>query len=492
MIVNPIIEFVKRFRRTALLQEGNEQSDGQLLDRFVTGQDAVALETLVRRHAPMVWGVCRRTLAHHAAEDAFQATFLVLVRKAASIRSRDQLANWLYGVAYRTVLKSRQTAAKRYSREKQVQTMPEPKTQPHEGPFRPEFGALMDQELSRLPEKYRIAIVLCDLEGKSHRDVAQQLRIKEGTVGSRLTRGRAILARRLTRHVVGVSATAVAAVLSQQAASGTVPDALLSNTIKATTILAAGHTVSAGLLSAGAVPLAERVLRTMMGSRLKILAAALLPVALITLGGVLVMQSLRQDGPPNGLFQARKDWPTKGQELMLLAGHTGPVLAVAIHPKGKMLVSAGVDGLRIWSLPGGQPLAGPARDTGPVNGLAFSPDGKLLAQACGNGVVKLLDVATMQQKSELKGHIGAVLTVAFHPNGGQLASGGADGTIKLWTVNGSESSITCKRPAWMRGPVRVVTFSGQPADLHPNFRGLPPMLAAAGGADKGRAGWLGL
>jgi RNA polymerase sigma factor (sigma-70 family) len=477
MIIKPLIELVHRVRRTALLQEGEEQSDGQLLERFLRGRDDAALETLVRRHAPMVWGVCRRALARPAdAEDAFQATFLVFLRKAASIRSRELLANWLYRVAYKTARKARQRNALRYSREKQVQAMPEPPTEPHNDRFGPELWAVLDQELSRLSEKYRIAVVLCVLEGKSHREVAQQLGIAEGTVGSRLARGRALLARRLSRHGVGGPATSLA-VLSQQTATGAGPDALLSNTIKATIILAAGQTVTTGLLSAGAVLLAKGVLRTMMAARL---AAVLLTVALITLGGGLVTHSLGQVTPPTGPT-AGKDRPTKGQELMLLEGHTGPVLAVAISPDGKVLASAGGDGLRTWALPGCEPLTTPARDAFSVNGLAFSPDGKLLALACDGGVVKLLDVATMHETGDLKGHIGAVLTVAFSLDGGRLASGGADGTVKLWTVNGAGDPITCKKTAWMRGPVRGVAFSMEPR-----------MLAAAGGADKGRAGWTGL
>jgi RNA polymerase sigma factor (sigma-70 family) len=313
MIINPIIEFIGDLRRAALLQEATEQSDGQLLERFVSGQDDVALETLVRRHAMMVWGVCRRALARQDdAEDAFQATFLVLFRKAASIRSRDLLANWLYRVAYQTARKARQRNAIRDSREKQVETMPEPQTEPHNDAFGPELWAFVYQELSRLPEKYRIAIVLCDLEGQSQRDVAQQLRIAEGTVGSRLARGRAILAQRLTRHGVGVSATSVAAVWSQQAASGAVPEALLSNTIKATTLLAAGETVTAGLLSPETFPLTEGVLHAMAGAKRKAARVVLLLAALALGGGTTAYlirpnQPSRPEQPPEPPKVSRTD-----------------------------------------------------------------------------------------------------------------------------------------------------------------------------------------
>src|SRR6516162_4494931 len=177
---NPILEFLGIFRRTALLRESHEQSDGQLLERFVGG-DGVALETLVRRHAPMVWGVCRRNLARpDDAEDAFQATFLVLLRKAETIWPRERLANWLYGVAYKTACKARQTAAKRCAREKQVETMPEPPAEPSDDTFTAELLGHLDRELSGLPEKYRTAIVLCELQGRTLREAAQQLRVEVG------------------------------------------------------------------------------------------------------------------------------------------------------------------------------------------------------------------------------------------------------------------------------------------------------------------------
>ena len=164
---------VQHLRRAVLWGDGAGLSDGQLLDHFIERRDEAAFETLVRRHGPMVLGVCRRLLRNnHDADDAFQATFLVLVRKAASVAPKEMVGNWLYGVAYQTALKGRAVAARRRSRERQVTVMPELPTDPG----RPggqvdwqELRSVLDQELSRLPNKYRVPFVLCDLEGKSYK-----------------------------------------------------------------------------------------------------------------------------------------------------------------------------------------------------------------------------------------------------------------------------------------------------------------------------------
>jgi RNA polymerase sigma factor (sigma-70 family) len=317
MTANPIRTIVEILRGKALLLEGKEQSDGQLLERFLRDRDRLALETLVHRHAPMVWGVCRRTLARpDDAEDAFQATFLVLLRKAGSIWPREQLANWLYGVAYKTACKARQTAAKRYAREKQVETMPEAPTEPSDDVFVPELLVHLDKELNGLPEKYRTAVVLCALEGKSLRDVALQLRLPPGTVASRLARGRQMLAQRLTRPGGTVPATAVAAVLTEQAASAAVPAGLLSKTIQVVGQLATGETVADGLLSAGACALAESVLRSVTTAKKKTVVVWLLLATFVLGGGVAAYHSLASqpnpaEPPPDPPPQTLKPIPVK-------------------------------------------------------------------------------------------------------------------------------------------------------------------------------------
>jgi RNA polymerase sigma factor (sigma-70 family) len=292
MAANPLVHCLEYLRRS-VLRPGAEQIDGQLLEAFIKGRDSQALETLVRRHAPMVWGVCRRTLSHHHdAEDAFQATFLVLVRKAASIRSRELLANWLHGVAHKTACKARQMAAKRSVREKQVSVMPEPQTEAHDPVFGRELRALLDEELNRLPKKYRIAILLCDLAGRNRAEVARQLRLPEGTVGSRLSRGRALLAKRLARRGVTVSATALATVLGQQAASAAVPAALLAATIKAVTLFVAGEVTVAGVISGQVSALTDGVLKAIVLAKRQAAAVMLLMAALVLSGGLLTYHNL--------------------------------------------------------------------------------------------------------------------------------------------------------------------------------------------------------
>ncbi|MFO0966703.1 MAG: sigma-70 family RNA polymerase sigma factor [Gemmataceae bacterium] len=268
-------DFLQRLRSTVLLRYGAGRSDGQLLDDYVNRRDEAALADLVRRHGPMVWGVCRRILRnYHHAEDAFQATFLVLVRRAASIASRELLANWLYGVAHQTALKARSLAVRRGTRERQATPMPEPAVE-EQGRV-PDLEPLLDRELSRLPEKYRAVIVLCHLEGMTRKQAARRLGVPEGTIASRLTTARTMLTKRLARH--GPAASSLApALLSRNAASAAVPAGVVSGTIKAATLVAAGEAT----LSAHVVALVEGVLKAMLLNKVK--TSALLVVAPILL-----------------------------------------------------------------------------------------------------------------------------------------------------------------------------------------------------------------
>jgi RNA polymerase sigma factor (sigma-70 family) len=257
--------------RATLHQDETGLTDGQLLESYLHRREEAAFAALVRRHGPMVWGVCRRVVGNHQdAEDAFQATFLVLVRKAASVVS---VANWLYGVAHQTALKARAMTARRQAREKQMDAVPEPALEQAERDD--PLQALLDQELSRLPDKYRAVIVLCDLQGKTRKEAARHFHVPEGTVASRLATARTMLAKRLTRSGLAMSGGTLATLLSQHAASASVPASVASTTIQAATLFAAGEATVAGALSLQAVALAEGVLRTMLLTKLKIVTALL-------------------------------------------------------------------------------------------------------------------------------------------------------------------------------------------------------------------------
>lgn len=272
---------IEHLRQVVLPRDGTELSDGELLGCFIERRDDAAIAALVERHGTMVWGVCRRLLNHHDAEDAFQATFLVLVRKAASIAPREMVGNWLYGVAHQTSLQARRTAARRRTREVQVTAMPD--TGVAQQDLWADVQPLLDQELSRLPDIYRVVIVLCDLEGRTRKEVARQLGCPEGTVGGRLARARTMLAKRLSQRGVVLASGALAAVLAQNTASAYPPTLVASNTISAASSFASGP-ASAGSVSAPVAALTERVLKAMLISKLKVIVAVVLLLGFIAVG----------------------------------------------------------------------------------------------------------------------------------------------------------------------------------------------------------------
>ncbi len=272
---------IQHLRRAMLRKDGAELTDAQLLQDYLSRRDEAALAAIVGRHGPMVWSVCRRVLSnYHDAEDAFQATFLVLVRRAASIASPELLANWLYGVAHQTARKARATVAKRKGRERQVAQMPEPAVV--EQHLRNDLLPLLDQELSRLPDSYRVVIVLCDLEGKTRKEAARHLGLPEGTIASRLARARALLAKRITQRGITLSGGALAAILWQNVASAGIPALVASNTIKVANLLAAGQTTTA-LISGKVAALTEGVLQVMFLNKLRSATCVLLMLATIGL-----------------------------------------------------------------------------------------------------------------------------------------------------------------------------------------------------------------
>jgi RNA polymerase sigma factor (sigma-70 family) len=268
-------------RSAALVQHGGGPTDGQLLESYLTRQDQAAFEVLLRRHGPMVLGVCQRVLSNSAdVEDAFQATFAVFVRKAASIVPRERVGNWLYGVAYRTALEARSANARRRAKErKMARSSAQSEDAIHE------THALLDHELARLSDKYRVPVVLCELEGRSRKEVAHQLGIPEGTLSSRLAAARKLLAKRLAGNGLTAPGMALALLLP---AIPSVPPTLFHSTLQAAAAAAAGPAVLWGN-SPSVAALALGVLKTMFISKLYRSLAFAAFLALMFAGSTLLL-----------------------------------------------------------------------------------------------------------------------------------------------------------------------------------------------------------
>lgn len=289
---------VLRYLRTIAGGAGTgEVTDADLLARFVTRRDEASFELLLWRHGTMVLHLCRDvTRDAHAAEDAFQATFLALVRKAASIRDGVSLGAWLYRVAYRVALKARGQAAKRSERETagvDVAMLPAVAGLSDHAELR-EVRPAVHEEVQRLPAKYRTLIVLCYIQGLTHEEAARQLGCPKGTVAGRLARARDLLRKRLLRRGVALSIALSAVAVAPASACANLPGALVQSTFRAALKIAAGQTL-VGLVSPQVIALTEGVIHAMFWSKMKLLAAALLALGLVG-GGVGLLAAGREAG----------------------------------------------------------------------------------------------------------------------------------------------------------------------------------------------------
>jgi RNA polymerase sigma factor (sigma-70 family) len=284
--------------------------DRLLLDRFVTARDEAAFAEIVRRHGPMVLGVCRRLLRDaHEAEDAFQATFLVLVHKAGAIGRPESLAPWLHGVAYRVAARARHFAHLR-AREREATAMPS--GDPSVDLIWRDLREVLDQELGRMGHKYRDPLVLVYLERKTTEETAQLLGCPKGTVLSRLARGRDRLRDRLVRRGVTLSVWTMVMVLVEKAAPGALPAMLGEGAIKAAALTAAGQAAS-GAIPATVAALTKGVLRSMLLSKLKVVAAVVLAVSVAAAVVVVGARQALADKPA----AAKKEKDQKDEEKIL-------------------------------------------------------------------------------------------------------------------------------------------------------------------------------
>jgi RNA polymerase sigma factor (sigma-70 family) len=278
--LNSVVESIRK----AASRE--DASDAELMERYFARREDVAFESLVRQHASLVFGVCLRILGNpHDAEDAFQAVFLVLARKGGSITARNRLGNWLYGVAYRTAVHARQLRSRQRARERPMHAGNEVAVAATDDLS--ELLPYLDEALHRLPEKYRSAVVLCELEGRSRKSAAEQLGIPEGTLSSRLAKARQLLARRLKRHAPLVSAATVATLLAEKSQA-----AVCARLLEAAA--AVPKTPTAEVLA-----LAEKVMQIMLLAKVKKVVLALVAAPLLAWAGAWAVMPVLGWGQTN-------------------------------------------------------------------------------------------------------------------------------------------------------------------------------------------------
>jgi RNA polymerase sigma factor (sigma-70 family) len=437
MATSPLASVIHYLHRS--LDSGSaSRSDSDLLARFTIDRDPEAFAELVKRYEAMVMNVCRRLLGNGAdADDAFQATFFILARKARSIRNRDSVGSWLHGVAHRL---SQQMLSKMSTRmrceekmRQAAQIMPSAEDPVRLAGLR-ELSVILDDELRKLPTGCRAALVACHLEGLSTVEAAHQLGVAASTLKSRLQRGRDLLRHRLQRRGIDLSVAALTAVLAGQCRAGATPS-LVHVTVQAALSVAAPGT---GSVATRAASLATDAFRTGAAGKASLAACAALVFALVGLG-IGLLKSVPAGAAANGLAGASKDvaLSNQGERQARLDRLGDPlprgaimrlgtarlrqplgVTAIAFAADGKQLVSAGNHRIRVWDSATGKEV----RQLEAINimGLAVSPVGGVMASAQNNNV-QVSDLATGKPKLNL--HTPG-FAVAISPDGRVLATGG--------------------------------------------------------------------
>jgi RNA polymerase sigma factor (sigma-70 family) len=478
---------LRHLRKLSAEHGADDLSDGELVERYVANRDEAAFTAFVRRHGPLVWCVCLDGLKHEQdAEDAFQATFLVLARRAAAIRKQASVASWLHGVAYRVALRARVEAARRPAPECEGPTMSQ--MDPLAEATRREQREILHDELNRLAEKYRAPLVLCYLEGKTQDEAARQLAWSKRTFCRRLGQARGLLQMRLQRRGLAWSAVFAVGALAQPAPSAVLPVGLVLATVRAVQAFATRSAV--GGASTKAAALAENVLRAAAAALLK--AWAVLAVVwggLVAGTGLLAYRAWvggNPDAGPPG--RAPAEWaalPPKpapqradrrdaygdplpeGVRARLGTSRLRPsyeIYNLAFAPDSKTLATGGYECVHIWDAATGQTVRSLPMPGGLVRPLAFAPNGQMLAAGGLGPAIRLWDVGTGAVVREIRGYGGKVVSLVFSPDGRTLVSGTTDGTVRLWDVATGEEAGRLEQPALAYDYARTLRwpFAGVP------------------------------
>jgi RNA polymerase sigma factor (sigma-70 family) len=319
MANSPLQSVLRHIRQAVGSAPDAGSSDGELLERFITQHESAAFESLVQRHGPMVMGVCRRVLGHtQDAEDAFQASFLVLLRKASSFRAQGTVAGWLHSVAQHVAWRARACAARRTRKEREAMNTRSFAVAAEEAWH--DVRPLLDEELGRLPEKYRTPVVLCHLEGRSTQQAAEQLGWPKSTVHARLEHACNLLRQRLARRGVALTSGLLGALVIEHATAAAPVTTVDTTIMVAHYMVTSGKMSTAGVASVNVSSLTEGVLRAMWFTKLKWTAAILmLAVTLSGAGtGWLLCQSLAE-----GKTSAAEDPATPAAKAAPAAGPDG-------------------------------------------------------------------------------------------------------------------------------------------------------------------------
>jgi len=334
---------VRKVRHLAAIPHAMDQADADLLHAFVSDNDQPAFAELVRRHAPMVLSVCHRVLHHtQDAEDAFQATFIVLARRAGSIRKTDALASWLHGVAHHMATKAQRAASRRRAYENRSAAA-QPPNPVWSAAWR-EVQAVLDEEIECLPDTYRLPFVMCCLENCSCTEVARQLGLREGTVRSRVARARKKLQKRLLLRGVSLTTVLGACALSGNTALSAVPPLLISSAIRTATQVAMAPGAITHLVSPGVATLLHGANRVIGFNKLK--ATALLVATLVVGVAWTVMAADKATSGPSGSglettpVQPDETPPTKPDASVEEKGDAVRVRGRVLDPDGKPLQGA--------------------------------------------------------------------------------------------------------------------------------------------------------